>query len=165
MALGGSGVVYRAKAVYEADTRDLFKGVEDAEKKVSGSSGRMGSALGGIGKAAGLAGVAVGGALVVGLKKSIEAAQESEKAQARLAQALSSAGISMEKYGGSIDAAIQKTSKLAALDDEELSDSFAKLVRTTGDVGKATEGMGLAADIARAGTSRWRRRRSWSRRR
>jgi hypothetical protein len=115
------------------------------------STESFGSRLKGMSKMAALAvgGAALGG-LVVGLKSSIGAAKEAEQAQARLEQALASAGISYRKQGEAIDEAIQKTSKLAALDDEELSDSFAKLVRTSGDVQKSIEGMGLAADIARA---------------
>jgi hypothetical protein len=103
-----------------------------------------------MGKVAALGGLAIAGGLAVGLKKSVDAAIESEKAQTRLNQAMQGAGLSQDKYGKSIEANIQKTSRLAALDDEDLSDSFAKLVRSTGDVTKATEGMNLAADIARS---------------
>jgi phage-related protein len=120
-------------------------------RKAEGASGKFGSSLGGMAKMAALgAGAAGVGALIVGLKSSIGAAQEAEKAQARLEQALGSANVSFAKHGKAIDEAIQKTSRLAAIDDEDLSDAFAKLIRTTGDVTKATEGMALAADIARA---------------
>jgi hypothetical protein len=63
---------------------------------------------------------------------------------------LGAAGVSYDKHGAAIQRSIDKTSKLAALDDEDLSDAFAKIVRSTGDVTKATEGMNLAADIAAA---------------
>ncbi len=111
----------------------------------------FGSKLKGMGKAGAVAAGAAGLALVTkGLMDSVGAAREAEKAQARLEGALKSANISYAKHGKAIDAAIQKTSRLAALDDEDLSDAYAKLVRTTGDVTKATDGMNLAADIARA---------------
>jgi hypothetical protein len=131
--------VARLEAILGADT----SGFDSAMNK---SEGRMKS----MGKAAALGGLAIAGGIAVGLKKSADAAIESEKAQARLNQALDGAGLSQDKYGAAIERNIQKTSKLAALDDEDLSDSFAKLVRTTGDVTKATEGMNLAADIARS---------------
>ena len=45
--------------------------------------------------------------------------------------------------------AIQSQSRLAALDDEELSDSFTTILRVTGDVNRSLELNALAADIAR----------------
>lgn len=94
----------------------------------------------------GIAGIA---GITRGLVSSVKAAQEAETAQVRLRQALSTTGASYKAQGKQIDAAIQRTSKLAALDDEELSDAFAKLVRTTGDVKTAMRDMSIAADIAR----------------
>src|SRR5262245_48442684 len=130
-----------------ADTRDFNRGIDEAHSKTSG----LASKFGGLAKAGALAAGAAGvGALVVGLKGSIDAAKEAQAAQARLESALKSANVSYAKHGDAIDAAIQKTSKLAALDDEDLSDAFWKLVRTTGSVQKSMEGMNLAADIARA---------------
>jgi hypothetical protein len=127
------------EAILGADPRGFDRAMDSSQSRMKS-----------LGKAAALGGLAIAGGIAVGLKKSADAALESEKAQARLNQALSGAGISQDKYGASIQANIEKTSKLAALDDEDLSDSFAKLVRSTGDVTKATEGMNLAADIARA---------------
>lgn len=127
-----------------ADLERAFKGAENQTEKT-------GKKFLSLGKAAALgAGAAGVGLVVAGLKSSVDAARESEKAQARLENALKSAGVAQGKYGDKIDASIQKTSRLAALDDEDLSDAFSKLVATTGDVTKATDGMNLAADIARA---------------
>ncbi len=136
------------------DSRSLERAFDRAERKgrqFDSSMGKAGSSLKTFAKA-GLAGAAAAGTALVTsqLIKSVAAAKEAELAEARLGQALASAGLSHKKYGKQLDAVIQKTSKLAALDDEELSDSFAKLVRTTGSVEKATKGMALAADIARA---------------
>jgi hypothetical protein len=129
------------------DASKFERELKSAGKSAQGFGSRIGSMM----KVAGpLAGAAIAGGIVAGLKSSIGAAKEAEQAQARLQQALGSAGVSYAKHGEAIDSAIQKTSKLAALDDEELSDSFAKLVRTSGDVKQSIEGMALAADIARA---------------
>lgn len=128
-------------------TGDLDRALGRAEKRTSS----FGSKLGGLAKGGAIT-AAVGGVALLGkgLFDSVGAAKEAEKAQARLESALASSGVSFDKHGSAIDKAIQKTSKLAAIDDEELSDSFAKLVRTSGSVEKAMDGMSLAADIARA---------------
>lgn len=124
--------------------------IEQAFGKASKAGGRFDGVMGKL--KLGAAGAAAGGIAVLGksLIDSVGKAKEAEQAQARLESALSSANVSYAKHGDAIDKAIDKTSKLAAIDDEELSDAFAKLVRTTGNVTKATEGMSLAANIARA---------------
>lgn len=129
------------------DTRDLEKALQRSGK----SSQTFGSRLKGMAKIAGPAAAAGAVALLTkGLISSVGAAKDAEAAQSRLQQALRNAGISFKDHGAAIEDAIQKTSRLAALDDEDLSDSFSKLIRVTKDVQKATEGMALAADIARA---------------
>lgn len=129
------------------DAADL----EKALNKSAGATDKAGSKFLSMGKKAALgAGAAGVGAIVVGLKGAVEAAHESEKAQARLQGALKSVGVSYADHGKEIDAAIQKTSRLAALDDEDLSDAYAKLIVVTKDAAKATQDMNLAADIARA---------------
>lgn len=131
--------VARLQAVLAADTGQFDKAMDQSQSK-----------MGKVSKAAGIAGAAIVGGLAVGMKKSVDAARESEKAQVSLESSLKSANISYKVHGKAIDEAIQKTSKLAALDDEDLSESFSKLVRTTKDVKQATDGMSLAANIARA---------------
>ena len=135
------------------DSGSLEKAFDRANRKgkqFESSMGRSASSLKGYAKA-GLAGAAIAGtALVVkGLTSSISAAKEAQVAQVNLQQALKQSGNSYKRYGTQIENAIQKTSKLAAIDDEDLSDAFSKLVRTTGSVTKATKGMALAANIAR----------------
>jgi hypothetical protein len=134
-----SVTVARLQAVLGADTRDFDKGMGKSESRMKS-----------VGKSAGIAGAAVAGGITLALKSTIGPAKDAELAQLRMEQALRSANVSYGKHGDAIEAAIQKTSRLAALDDEDLSNAFSKLVRTTGDVTKATEGMNLAADIARA---------------
>lgn len=131
------------------DASSLQREFAKADRSVTGLGKRMGR-LGTLGKL-GVAGGAVAGLAAVGkgLQSSVKAAEQAELAQARLRQALKASNVSYKTHGKAIDKAIQKTSKLAGLDDEELSDSFAKLVRTTGSVKRAMKDMGLAADIAR----------------
>lgn len=136
------------------DSDSLEKAFRKSEKSGKGFGNSMstaGSSLKTLGKA-GAIGAAAGGValLTKGLFSSISAAKEAEIAQTQLKQSLGSAGVSFQKYGKNIDAAIQKTSKLAGIDDEELSGVFSNLVRSTGSVAKATKGMALAANIARA---------------
>lgn len=119
-------------------------------------SGKAGGGFGGLLMAGGKGGaigaaIAIGGAVAVKTLSSVVAkAKEAEVAQANLSQAMAAAGVSTAVYGRQVDKAIQSTSKLAAIDDELVSDSYASLLRTTGSVAKATRGVALAANIARA---------------
>src|SRR5262245_37907178 len=97
-------------------------------------------------KAALVAGAALAGGLVVGLKASVGAAKEAEVSQQRMKTQLDALNISYEDHAEQIDKVIQSTSKLAALDDEDLQDAFTQLVRTTGDVNAALKDTQLAAD-------------------
>lgn len=101
---------------------------------------------------AGAVGAAVGGAAILTrqLFKSVDAAKEEEVAQAKLRQAFKASGKSYKVHGKAVDLAIKKTSQLAGIDDELVSESFANLLRTSGSVSKAMKGIALAADIARA---------------
>lgn len=94
------------------------------------------------------AGLAVAGAAKF-LTGSVSAAKEAEKAEFRLNQAFDATAVSAAKRRKAL-AAVNKVSKQAALDDEDLSDVLAKLTRSTGSVEKGMKGMGLAAQIARA---------------
>ena len=96
--------------------------------------------------AAGGAAVAVGTKFLIG---SVKAAQEAEKAEMRLEQAFKSAGVSARQRAKA-QAAVNRVSRRAALDDEDLSDVLANLTRSTGSVTKAQKGMALAAEISRA---------------
>lgn len=128
------------------DTASLSRSFRQASRE----TGSFGTKLRSVSRAAGVAGLAITGGVAVALKSSVGAAKEAEVAQINLQAALKNANISYKDHAKEIDAAIQKTSRLAAIDDEDLSDAFSKLVRTTGSVTDATKGMALAADIARA---------------
>lgn len=133
-----------------ADASDLkrtFRGVGD-------ESDKLGKKLGGNFKKyakMGAAGAAVGGAALITkqLFDSVGAAKESEKAEFRLGQAFDSAKVK-GKQRAKAQAEINRVSRKAALDDEELSDVLAKLTRSTGSAQKGMKGMALAAEIARA---------------
>lgn len=137
-----------------------FRGVETRSqkfaKKLQGNAafkgGLGGGLIGGVGKAGIIgAGVAAGSAVAfTALKKVTDAAKEAQVAQAGLNQAFASAGVSQKAFGKQVDQTIQSVSKLAGIDDEEVSRNFANLLRTTGSIAKARKDVALAANIARA---------------
>lgn len=128
------------------NTADLDK----AFKKTEHNTSKFGGAVGKVGKSAaiGLAGgIAAGGAALLSFGKAASAA---EKSQVAMETQLKALGINYDKHAGQIDTVIQKTAKLAAVDDEDLQGAFTNIVRVTGDVTKSLELTGLAADLARA---------------
>src|SRR4051812_44341627 len=103
--------------------------------RVLGDAGsRMGKTL-----ALGFAGAAAaaGGALVDGLKKSVDAAKDAEASMAKVKVIVDNAGISFDKHAKQIDRVIQAHSRLTGFDDEDLAESFANMVRTTGSLNEA----------------------------
>lgn len=91
------------------------------------------------------AGLAVAaGAIAV---ESIHLADAFENAQSRLKNALKNTGNNWDTYKGQIDATNLKLEGFGYT-NTETEGALAKLVRATGDVGKSTKDMGLAADIA-----------------
>lgn len=114
-----------------------------AASKFGQTAKRVGKAVA-VGLGAGLA------VAVVGLKKSFDAAKESQLAQQRMVAQLKASGVAYGKFAGKIDDVITKQSRLSALDDEDLTDSFTNLVRVTEDVNEALRLNALAADFARA---------------
>jgi hypothetical protein len=119
--------------------------VQSGLKKTEGSIAKWGKGL----AVAGAAGAGLGIAVNF-LKQSVDAAKESEKVQKNLERTVTTTGQSYGKYAKQIENTITKTSNLAAVDDEDLAESFTKLQGSTKDVSKALEGMQLAADIAAA---------------
>lgn len=133
---------------YTGDERDLVRSTRNAERQLDQLEKSGKRHFSGMQKAAGAASLALGAGLAVGLKKSVEAAMEAEQAEARLEQAMKSVQATARERARAQEA-VSKVSKKAALDDEELSDVLAKLTRATGNVRKGTQGMALAAEIAR----------------
>lgn len=127
-------------------SKSVDKFGKDADKSLKKTSG----GFKGIGSAAKLAGGAIAGAGIAASIKSItSAAIESEKSTVKMRAQLKASGLSFQKYGGDIDRVIQKQSRLAALDDEDLQDAFTNIVRTTGSVSKSMNLLGVASDLAR----------------
>ena len=126
----------------------------EREFRAAGDSGeKMGKKLGGSLKKyakLGAAGAAIGGVAVVTkqLFASVDAAKESQKAEVRLGQAFDAANVKAKDRARAQET-INKVSKRAALDDEDLSDSLASITRATGSVVKGQKGIALAANIAR----------------
>lgn len=125
------------------DARSLNRVLDQTE----GRTKRWGGAMT---KGFALAGAAAGGALAGGLTKASKAAVEAEKSQARMTAQLRASGISYQAHAQQIDAVIQKHSKLAGIDDEDLQDAFTNIVRASGSLDVGLRRVGLAADIARA---------------
>jgi len=105
---------------------------------------KAGLAVGAVAATAAIAGVAK----VLG--DSVRAAADAEASQAKVRRMLENNNISWAKHGRAIDGAIQKHAALTGFDDEELAESFANMVRTTGDVNEALKLNSLAADVARS---------------
>lgn len=141
----------RVPVVVDYDPRKMKQAQGDLGDLEEKSKGRLaGLKSSALGAAAGIAGVTVAAGLAAkGIGDAIKAAQESEASNVRLQQALKATGVDYEKNADQIEKAVQATSKLAAVDDEDLQDAFSRMVRKTGDVNKSLEGMELAANIAR----------------
>jgi len=120
-----------------------------AVDKAADTSGKSMGKLGKAAKVGGLAAAAGIGLAVVASKGFVDAARDAEASGAKVRTMLKNQGISWKEHGKAIDAAIQKHSQLTGIDDEELSESFANMVRTTHDVNKALKLNALAADVAR----------------
>jgi hypothetical protein len=132
------------------DTSKFSRGIDRSSRDL----GRLGSAgertFNQLKTGAKVAGIGLIGGLVVGLKKSADAAIEVEAVQARLQAQLRASNISFHAHADEIDRVITKHSQLSGLDDEDLTDAFTNIVRITGDVDKSLRLTGLAADFARA---------------
>ncbi len=118
--------------------------------KVVGDTAQFEKKMKGMSAGMKVAGAAAAGALAVGLKQSVSAAIEAEKSAAKLEAQLKASNISYKAHAKEIDAVIQKHSRLAGVDDEELSDAFTTLVRSTGSVNVAMKDLGMVTDLARA---------------
>ena len=95
-------------------------------------------------------GTFLGGAgLVYALRSTVEAGRRAEASQGRVAVAVRNAGIDYAKYRVQIHDTIEAQSRLSAFDDEDLADSFGRLVTRTKDVREALKDTALAADVAR----------------
>lgn len=126
------------------DTKQFTGALDRAEHKLTGFNSKV-SGSGGPLKAFGLAGaVALAGIAV----KSVDLANKFEDVHVRLETAAKGAGQNLDQFKGRISATTSKMADLGfnAIDTEA---SLGTLTVATKDVGKATQLMGLAADLAR----------------
>ncbi len=83
------------------------------------------------------------------LKSTVAAAEDSQKVQAQLANALEQQNISLKDNQAAIERRTQALSQMAGFDDELLTTTFINFVRRTGDVTKALNLNAIAVDVAR----------------
>lgn len=140
-----------SKWYFVGDSTSLERSTKRSEDALERLNRTGKTAFGGLGSAAnaltGLLGV---GGLAYGIKSLTDAARESELAAARMRTQFDALGLNFETHRAQVERVIEAQSRLAALDDEELSDSFTTILRVTGDVNRSLELNALAADIARA---------------
>lgn len=129
--------VARLEAVLRADVQPFMRDMDRAEGKMHRS-----------GKVAAAAGLAIAGGLAVGLDKSIHAAVDAQKSQARLQQAFKTAHLSATKYAGAVEEVEGKSRKLG-FTDEDVKNSLGSLLVATHSMSKATKDLAVAQDIAR----------------
>jgi hypothetical protein len=125
-----------------ADAAQAKQGLADADKATSKWSGGLSKAAAG----ATVALAAVTGVVVGGVKAAAEDAQQ----QAVLANALKKSAGATDKAVASTEDWISKTAMATGVADDQLRPALGTLVRATGDVAKAQEGMQLALDISAA---------------
>jgi phage-related protein len=125
-----------------ADAKDATTGLDKTAKGVDKFQS-------GVGKAA-LPAAAALAALGAGAMSAAQAAAEDEQSAALLAKALKNTTGATQKQIDANEQWISKTSKAAAVADDELRPAMSTLVRATGDVTTAQDAMGLALDISAA---------------
>jgi len=129
--------------------QDAFEQVGSAGGTLQGKMSGLQSALGGVGTVA--AGMLVGGGVAkLGgfLVDAGKAAAEDAAATARLEQVLRNASGSFDENLAKVNARIAAGQKLAFSDDD-IRDSFQKLLAATGDTDEALRRQALAMDLAR----------------
>jgi hypothetical protein len=136
-----AGLIY--PVAYKVDSSQLKKGEADFAKFSKG----LKTALAAAGISVGIA------ATVRALKDAAKAATEDIKSQALLANQLRNTVGANKDQIASVEKSIQAMQFQASVADDEIRPAFASLVRSTGDLGKATQLTALALDVS-AGTGR-----------
>lgn len=135
----------------------ILADVDDLRSKLSTASNEtesFGSKVSDFGKKAGIAFAAATAAaaayatklLVDGVKSAIE----DEAAQAKLAGTLERVAGASKATVKAVEDYITKSALATGVADDQLRPAFDRLVRSTGDVGKAQEGLNLALNISAA---------------
>jgi len=145
MASNEVKVIIKAEDQATATLKKTGDEAENAGKKAGG----LGSALGGVSQVAG--GMVIGaGIMKIGgfLMEAANAAKEDEAATLRLEQAVRNSGAAFDESMAKINERIEVGADLAFSDDQ-VRDSFQKLLAATGDVDEAMRRQTLAMDLAR----------------
>lgn len=139
----------RLELLFLGDTADLHRAfgqldtaAEHLDDKTGKQRGRLAKFAGGM-----LAGLAAAGAAA---RHAAAAAADAETSTGRLEAQFRASGLQLDQHAGRIDQVVQRVSRLAGLDDEDLQDAFTGIFRATGDVTESLRLVGLTADIARA---------------
>jgi hypothetical protein len=125
---------------------------EASEIERVGRGAAVGSGLvRGLGRAAAFSSTAfLGGAgLVYAIRTTIKAQQDHQSALAQEAAALKAAGLDYGEYKDTIDTTLSSLEELSGFSEDDTVAAFTKLVRATGDVGKALKLVDTSSKIAR----------------
>jgi hypothetical protein len=131
-----------------ADVDNLKKGLTDAGTDTETFGGKLsgfGKAAGAAFAVAGAAALAYAGALLV---DGVKAAVEDEAAQVKLATAIKNVTDATDATIASVESYITQTALAVGVSDDELRPSFARLVKSTGDVEAAMKLQGVALDAS-----------------
>ena len=90
-----------------------------------------------------------GAGLIYALRTVVKEARNMQAVQVRTAQAVRNSGNSWVAHRKQIEGVIQAQSRLAAFDDEELLDTFGRMVTRTKDINKALQLNAIATNVAR----------------
>lgn len=122
------------------------KGVDEAEKRFEGFGKKAGKAFAIVGAAA----AAAAGTLAVGLGKSVKAAAEDQKEQAKLRKTLMNNAGASDSLVASIEDQIGAMSLATGVADSDLRKGLENLVRATGSTELSMETLQTAMDISAA---------------
>jgi hypothetical protein len=131
-----------------ADVDNLKKGLTDAGTDTETFGGKLssfGKAAGAAFAVAGAAALAYAGALLV---DGVKAAVEDEAAQVKLATAIGNVTTATDATIASVESYITQTALAVGVTDDELRPSFARLVKSTGDVEGAMKLQQVALDAS-----------------
>ena len=120
-------------------------------KGIDAAGAKAGTSIAGVNKVLGLLGVGLSVAAVSRfLKSTVANAIDAERALDNLAISVENTGTSFQSVQAAMDGAANNLQRLTRFGDEQARDALAALTRITGDAAKATELLGITADVAAA---------------
>jgi len=121
-----------------------------AAEKQMGKAGKSIDKLGASMTKFGAAGLAAAGTLGAGLFKLAQGAIADQQAQALLAEQLRASTDATNAQINAVEEMIDATARASGIADDQLRPAFSSLVRTFGDVDKASKVLNTALDLSRA---------------